>query len=66
MKLCCLVDVHQYSILIFQVDNLSTLECLYIYIAKNFTFICYGGEQIYHKPGCRKDLENLLLHSDGT
>ena len=26
----------------------------------------YGGVPIYHEPGCRKDLENSLLHSDGT
>jgi len=24
------------------------------------------AEYGYHKPGCRKDLENPLLHPDGT
>jgi len=63
--------VHEYSLSIFQVDNLSIFTCVCVcvcvceyidkYKRKNCTFMYHGSLTLSHKPVCRKDLENPIL-----
>ena len=73
MKLCSLVDEHQYSTSVLQVDKMPTFmyvcDFIYIYIYvcvcvcvcvyKNCTFLYQSGLAVYHKPCVVRTLKNV-------
>jgi hypothetical protein len=77
VRLCSLIDGHNYSTKIFQVDNLSKfmyvsiymyIYCVYIlythlYKIEYCTRLLHGGLLICHKSVCRNDFDNPILDS---